>query len=325
MKHRYLNLILRLSILFLTIIIFIKIIDFDVLFNLTKENKIPIYICLIIVLISVLRTWLNGVRWKLLNTNVSQKLKNWDYFRYMMIANTYNLILPGVLGGDVVKVLWVRNDDKDNKETNTISILSDRVVGLCSIFILAFISFQICDIIPTNVKYISVIIFVIIIFLLFLFTYYIKHKKEKILFFLNKQSAKSKISSIIKKYALIVLQIIQYFIANPVVVLKGLLLSFIIHIMNFFANYLIAVFLDIHISFFDISMISCIIWGITILPISISGIGVRELTYIGLLGYYGVGKELATIMSLYVFAVSIVLAVVGLPFLFVKKRKSYDE
>ncbi len=98
-------------------------------------------------------------------------------------------------------------------------------------------------------------------------------------------------------------------------------LSFVIHTIFFAINYLIAYSIGIRLSFFDISISSCIVWFITVIPISISGIGLREISYISILGQYGLSAESATALSLYIFSVSVITGIVGLPFIFTGKRK----
>ncbi len=47
------------------------------------------------------------------------------------------------------------------------------------------------------------------------------------------------------------------------------------------------------------------------IPISVANLGIREVTLVGLLGIYGVGKPQALLMSMILFSTVILMAVIG--------------
>ncbi len=106
-----------------------------------------------------------------------------------------------------------------------------------------------------------------------------------------------------------------YFRSNKKNVLMGLLLCIPIHVVSFLTAYLLARSLNIHISFFDISLIIALVWLITAIPISISGVGVRELSMIYLFSIYGVEAEPATALSVYIYMVTVIMGFIGLLFI----------
>ena len=62
-------------------------------------------------------------------------------------------------------------------------------------------------------------------------------------------------------------------------------------------------------------------WLITALPISIGGVGVRELSLIWLLGMFGVSSEQAVTLSLLVYINTILIALLALPLLLDVRHK----
>ena len=62
--------------------------------------------------------------------------------------------------------------------------------------------------------------------------------------------------------------------------------------------------MDINISIASIGWIRSLVVLITMIPISISGMGLREGSFIFILGTYGVGEETAFAYSLLIFAVT---------------------
>ena len=75
--------------------------------------------------------------------------------------------------------------------------------------------------------------------------------------------------------------------------------------------YLLAMALNINISFINIGWVRSVIIIFTTLPISFSGVGLREGGFIVLLGTYGVPGEEALALAFLVFATVLFLAGIG--------------
>lgn len=82
------------------------------------------------------------------------------------------------------------------------------------------------------------------------------------------------------------------------------IVSIIIHLINVVAFYLLLLSLDLDVSFVSIGWIRSVVVLITIIPITISGLGLREVSFILLLGAFGVSDSNAFAYSLLVFAVT---------------------
>lgn len=314
---KWIILILRIVILVASLIFLIYKVDFkDLFYNVL--TKLPIWLLLIAVLLSIFSVWLNGIRWKIVNTDYSYQLSNWDYLRYMMISSSFNLVMPGALGGDIIKAIWVGSDIQSDRTINVLSIFFDRAIGMFSLFFLGLLSFSFSPFFNPDVK---IIVWIFTLILLVLFILLIRYiKKGSFSRLIKGWQPKRNIFLKIKGVLVVIKDIVIIYLGKPRIFIYALLLSFIIHVSFFVINYLIALFLHLKVSFFDISMISCLVWFITAIPISISGIGVREISYISLLSYYGVSAEAATGLSLYGFSVAIIVGLFGLPFVFTSKR-----
>jgi len=311
--------ILRVLIFCATVLFLVRYIDFRLVLNAIR--RIPAWILLIIIPISLLRIWLNGIRWKICNTDSLQQLSDWDYFRYMMISTTFNQVMPGVLGGDFVKAVYIGSDVQTNKVRNVLSVLFDRIVGFISIVLLGLLAVGFSPLIDSRIKH-KVFMFAFVGLLLFLLLVRLLRRVDVAASRPLKGRAESKLGRMIRQGWVLTMDILGYFLARPLIFVKALLLSFIIHISWFFINYYLALHLKINVTFFDISMISCLVWMITIIPLSIGGMGVRELSYIGLLSGYGVSAEQATALSVTVFSTMVIVAILGIPFIFTQRRKS---
>jgi uncharacterized protein (TIRG00374 family) len=163
LKNKKIKLVLQILISALAIAFLWKTIDFQKL--QVSISLVPWYIYGFSLLISIFRTWVSAVRWKLINPDSTNQMANWQYFRFSMISHIYNMIMPGALGGDVAKGGYVLNHIKHKKGENVISILVDRFIGLFSIFIMGVISLSFIHI--EDSRHISVAILGVVIVCVF--------------------------------------------------------------------------------------------------------------------------------------------------------------
>ncbi|HDZ27340.1 MAG TPA: flippase-like domain-containing protein [Candidatus Aminicenantes bacterium] len=89
---------------------------------------------------------------------------------------------------------------------------------------------------------------------------------------------------------------------NPVL-LYGILLTVFSYSLFFFQCFLIAKSIGLQISYFDLALIMSIVNIITLIPISISGLGTREASMIFLFKLIGLPTEAAISFSLLIFFV----------------------
>ena len=61
--------------------------------------QLPLTVVAICLILSIFRLWVSAFRWQLLNPDPNRELSSRVYFRYMLISATFNLFLPGALGG----------------------------------------------------------------------------------------------------------------------------------------------------------------------------------------------------------------------------------
>ena len=63
-----------------------------------------------------------------------------DAFRLGFIGNVFNLVIPGAVGGDVIKAAFLCRMQPDKKPQAVASMVLDRVLGLLGLFLLAGIA-----------------------------------------------------------------------------------------------------------------------------------------------------------------------------------------
>ncbi len=79
---------------------------------------------------------LTFLRWYLLARAVDFPFKLRDAFRLGFIGNVFNLVIPGAVGGDLIKVVFLCQEKPESRTQAVASVVLDRLVGLLGLFLL---------------------------------------------------------------------------------------------------------------------------------------------------------------------------------------------
>jgi uncharacterized protein (TIRG00374 family) len=227
--------------------------------------------------------------------------------------------MPGLIGGDIIKAIYIGKDLKSYRTRNILSILFDRLIGMFSLIIACMFFLMISSLFQLKIKIICFAVFLFMIALILSFLFLIK----KNVFYLKilKWEPKKNFFIKLKNVITVFREIVIFYISKPRIVLYAFILSFIIHIIGFLLNYITTIFLGMNITFFDISAVNSLVLLIASIPVSISGIGVREFSFVNLLGKYGISPESATALALYFFGIAIILAILGIPLIIISRKQ----
>ncbi|MBI4684735.1 MAG: flippase-like domain-containing protein [Nitrospirae bacterium] len=227
------------------------------------------------VLIYIFSLYVSTIRWKLL---LPEEFRSKNLFSYYLIGSFFNTFMPGLVGGDVVKTYYLYK--KTNKGSLSLaSVFMDRYVGFISLMIIGLTAFII------GFDYVkgSIIEWLLpAIILLFLIS-------SLVIFGLR-----------LGKGIRLLSEFYNYFDEyrnQRILIMKTICLSFVVQIMNTISIYVVTLGLGQHISLIYFFIFFPIIVTIAALPISISGIGIREGAFVLLFGLVGVKPEIATAMS----------------------------
>lgn len=297
-----------------------RLVDLDRLLNAFRSA--PLWVVFMALGIAVVRTWLTSVRWRLLNPDPSRQLRGWQYFRYMMISNTFNLFMPGALGGDLARSMMVAGSVSRGRGWNLFAILVDRIVGLSSIMILGIAACLLAPSLPQRMSYLLMLAGICLVFFGILFlatTAWTNRTLRRLARHLGRMGERVIRLLDIWEGAL------AFYRAHFGRLVTALLLCLPIHASWFVVVYAFAQSLGVEISFLAIATVTVLVWVITAIPVSFGGVGVRELSFVYLLSLQGVPNEQAVALSLYCFLVTVLLAVVGLPLIFVSRARPISE
>jgi len=310
-------LVVRLALLAGSLVLLFHLVDISRLIVTFRRVTPAAY--LLAIGIAVSRCWLVAMRWRLLNSDPTTQLNRWQYFRYVMLSNTFNLFMPGSLGGDVIRSILVLQEVDSQRGANLLAIVVDRVIGLASILILGSIACLAAPTLPERWRYLLMFTILIVGFLLAIGLAVSNSFHRGI------ETLSNRLGPIGQK-ALQLLGSWQaalvFYRSNPRKVLFALLLCLPIHIAWFLVVFVLSRSIGVNLSLWGIGVVTSLSWVVTAFPLTISGLGVRELSFVYLLSFQGVAPDPATALSVCSFSVTVLLGVLGAPFILLGRLRT---
>lgn len=245
---------------------------------------------------------ISSFRWKLL---LSEKFTIKKLFSIYLIGAFFGSFLPGIIGGDAVRAYYLNKKAKKMSLTLA-SIFMDRYLGYVSLMLIGISAA------PFALRYFGDSPFKWL--LPFIFAAFII---GSILFF-GLQLGK-RFRGVSEFY--------EYFTTLKTqkgTIVKAVLISLLIQFLNFSIVIVLAAGMGAKIPLLLLFVFLPIIITITTIPVSISGLGVREGAFVILLGLIGVKPEIATSLSLAWFFSVFVGSIPGLAIYFALTKKTEE-
>jgi uncharacterized protein (TIRG00374 family) len=217
----------------------------------------------------------------------------------------FSIFLPSTIGGDLVRTADLA---KHTKKTKTViaTVFLDRLsgyIGLVLVILPALLlgSKLILDKVVFTSVSVIIVLLVVVLLILFNSTIY-----SRITRWLSTPGA-GKIKETIKNMH----QEIHVFRNHKQIIILNLLTSFVIQLIAPISVYFIGLALGIRISFINFVIFLPIIGAITLLPIAIGGLGLREGLFVVYFAKAGVVKQMALAMSLLSFSFVVFYGAIG--------------
>lgn len=228
--------------------------------------------------------------------------------RLFFIGAFFNLFMLGATGGDVVKILYTLREAGKKKSAAFLSVVMDRVIGLMALMVLSIIFIVWRYEWMTQTAVTRGLLYSLILILAAAISGIVFSLVITGLGWVDKLPARFPLR---EKFVELAAAYNAYARAWPAA-LFAFLLSMGLHLAYFGIFYCASRALKAVIPFFDFCAIMPIVNTITALPISLSGVGVREKLFEELLGdLSGVQQELAVLTSVTGFLVIIFWGLVG--------------
>lgn len=276
-KNKVIPLILKSIVSISVLTLIVKKIGLDNIVN-TLEGLNPLYF-IMASLLYITSIYVSSIRWRvLLKVEGIDNIRINRLFSLYLIGSFFNNLLPGIIGGDSVRVYYLYKEI--HKGSSSLgSVLADRYTGFVALLLLGLLALLIKfrEIKGTGLEYVLLIIAILFIV-------------GSILFFRFRIG--DRFATLRGFY--------DYFhklFHQPSIFLNSIFCSVFVQILIVLSVFSISEGMNLEVSLFDIFLLLPVVVAVTTIPISLSGIGLREGAFIILFGKVGLGPETATALS----------------------------
>lgn len=275
------------------IVYLIFLVDWDKAFNiLRRAEKIYLIIGFFLLIFGI---FFASLRWHLILKDNNIKFSVLKSYKGYLRGMFYNIFMPGVVGGDVIRIGICRFQADCKLGTATVSVILERISGVFSLFVFLFLSYSIfLDKFLTGINFLY-LRYLLIIGLLFIIFFIVSVLlRYKLMRWFSKKDSNSLMSLInvgIKAFCSVRLRTF----------LVVLVLSSFFQSVDIFACFLFSKAIGIQLSLPIFFGIVPLVYLATVLPISLGGLGVREGAFVFLLSIFGVGTTEAITLSFLIY------------------------
>ncbi len=226
----------------------------------------------------ILSKWISAIRLNIYFKNIGIHLPSWQNIKLYWLGMFYNLFLPGSISGDAYKVILLTKKYSVPYKKTTAAVLLDRFSGLLGLgLILAAYSIFVLH----NNLYIAVI-------------------------------AAAAILGVIVFYF-----VVRFYLEDFIVsFLPTLLLGILVQASQVIAAYLIMGALGIPAHVTEYIFIFLVSSVVAVLPLTIGGLGARELVFLEGSKYFGLVQENSVVISILFYLITLFTSAWGLIYVF---------
>jgi hypothetical protein len=263
-------------ILFIYLLIKLNIVE--IIKQIGKANNFLLFVALIIVLVYLV---FQTTKWWIIAKKQKISIPFWKAFKINLITNFYGLLTPGKLGS-VMRADYLKEYGKLGKGLSNFVI--DKVLDISSLFLLAIV---LGFLVLRDKLGLMIFNYLLIMLFVFIFIFILFYKKERARFLLRIVYKKI-IPKKLKRTAKVTFNSFYEDLPKKRFLLFVFVVNLITWIINYSIAYTVALSLGIEIKFSYFLAVYPIATLIAQIPITISGLGTREFTLIGLFGLFGI-------------------------------------
>ncbi len=289
-------------------------VDLRKLWDYISSIHVPLYIPSI--LIAMTAFVLSAIRWYVFIRAYGLDITVWEAIKFVMIALSVGIILPAGAGPDVVRFLYGQKKNRHMRAQLLSSIFMDRFIGLTSLIFLALVGIYM-DVkgLETIKRVIWLILAGFIITLVFLLSEAFDRITLKIFGNIQALRIGERMEKFVKTFSM--------YRENKAALLLCFLISLTMQSLFGLSVYFIALSMGFHLDPVKAIFITASVNFITMIPISFSGIGIREGAFVFLLGQE-IGREGAIALSLIYYFTTILAFSPGIIFFILEPIREKD-
>lgn len=242
----------------------------------TTLGSINIGFFIVAVVLYLFSIFLSSIRWGLL---MSDRPSKKQLFSLYLIGSFFNIFLPGTIGGDAVKAYYLYKERGDSSAAIA-SVFMDRYIGFAALAFIGLAAF------PFGLSYFrgSFIEWILPLMVLSFIS-------GSFFVFGLRLGKKIRLLSGLYEY-------FSLYMKKRTVLFKAFSLSLAVQTTGVMAVYTLSKGLNMQLPLLPMFIFIPVISAMTTIPISISGLGVREASFVLLFAYLGLSAPEATALSL---------------------------
>ncbi len=268
-----------------------------------QSNLLYLFLALMLLMIG---QFICTIRWSQILHHLKIRLPLTRLFQFYLIGMFFSLFFPSVIGGDFVKIYYVKRDSGKSLTYALASIYLERAAGFLALLVYGILGALLYPLALTPQDFrpigwlglakIPIWMLpagVLVLFLAanwVLFGSHLYGGATRLLNWLHLNTLSEKV--------ILIRDAMQSFRRHPSALFWPLVISFINIGMVVVMNWLVGLALDIHLPLTVYAAVVSLMTLLVMLPISINGIGVRENSYVFLLALVGVGPDKSFTLSL---------------------------
>lgn len=277
----------------------------DVKIIFENISALPMKVFLAAVFLDLFYLFIKSFRWRLF-------LPQYPILKLIAISfigQFYSVVSVGQFVGEAAKIYILGKGQKESGQI-AMSVFIDKITGIIGLIILAILGlFFTPTILPKSLVWSFSVVAILCLVLIFLVRLPFIYCQLLKLF--NFQFTKYARLKKIFVWAVSLLESWYVYSKKTKYIFISIVLSIIFQLVLVGVYVILSRGLDIKISFFDWCWILGILSGLLVLPITVAGIGVREVSLVGLLGFFMVAPEKALALSFSVFGIQLIIAFIG--------------
>lgn len=295
-KHN--NLVLKMVVTVLLLLFVFSNTSVDAVFVFFQKYTGPLLVT--VVALQLFASVIGSIRWRLL----LPEIPFFKILRFTFVGQFYSFVLPGQISGDVVKGYRMSVGKLYDGNKIAASILADKLLGFLGLIIVT-----IFGLIITTSEDVGLIV-VSTLFALFLIVLILLIKKFDKFPTLRLLERYSPLRKVVHTLSNVYVQLRQYTIDIRILFLS-FFLAVIFQLVAIIITYLLAQELGMETIFFDWFWIFGAVSLAVAFPTTIAGLGIREGVFVFFLVRLGESQEAALALSLSIFGLQFIIALIG--------------
>ena len=300
---KYISLLIKIAITVAIFYFMLKDQDFNKFADLySKSDGLILFASSILILLSI---FILSFRWNRINKIFQFKFPQIELYKHYLIAYGFNSFLPSAIGGDIWRIRFLTKQT-GRKIDSVVSPFLERITGMIAILCVLPLAFNEFGQYIEQDQVTSFVYLTVFLLLLLFFGLFTQFGQNVLLFVINKMTNDSWIKKLTSlKETLLLIH------SNRIRMIEGIVLSIITQFIFTLSCWASFYAFGGSIAFMDFYLVIIIMYIATTLPISLNGFGPREATIIWGLTHFGIEKELAIVVALFISFLTLVPSFVG--------------